>query len=118
MGKPSSDQARRLFAPLIPDLETRAAQFETDIDVVDDELIALLAVEIDTACTGLSAAIPTGDVDTIREYAHTLQGMGGAASVPEISVVGEEFSSAARAGDFQRCTLLMQALVEWRNSWR
>ena len=116
-GHPDVALARQLFAPLIPDLAIRSTEFETDVDVVDDELIELLAAEIDAACAGLATAIPAGDEAAIREHAHALQGMGGAASVSDVSVVGEEFSAAARQQQFERCAALLHALQQWRDAW-
>lgn len=116
--RPYIARARHLFSACIPDLAARAVQFETDIDAMDDELEALLAAEIDAACQGLTTAIPAKDTSVIREHAHALQGMGGAAGIPDLSVLGEDLSAAARQNDFTRCGILANALRDWRQSWQ
>ncbi len=114
---PVSTLASACLAKLIPDLAIRAENFRTDIDVADEELMALFAEEIRRVADGLSHAVPERDEERIRNHAHTLQGMGGAAGAPEISVLGEEFSSAARSGKYSRCEELLDAFLAWRQAW-
>jgi len=114
---PSRELSVKWFGDQIPDLEGRAALFLTDLNVVDEELLELFATEIDGAVTGLFTAVDEKDVAAIREYAHTLQGMGGTVGAPEISVLGDELSLRARAADFSRCRHLLAAFQGWRTEW-
>lgn len=114
---PSRQLAAEWFEALIPDLSDRIGDFETDLSVLDDELVELFNQEIDQCVKGLIEAIDALDEKQIREYAHTLQGMGGAVGAPEISVLGEEFSRAAMAADGSRCRALLTALQGWCLNW-
>ncbi len=105
------------FHGLIPDLAARAERFQTSTDAVDEEVLHLFVEEIRVAIRGLSAAIEAGDGKGVRDHAHSLQGMGGTAGSPEISVVGEELSRCARQGDFGRCAELTSRLDGWQMSW-
>ncbi len=100
----------------ISDLETRAKNYETDVDVLDDELRDLFNQELKRALEKLLVAVPEQDESTIRDCAHTLLGIGGVAGAPEISVLGEELSQSAKTHQWTRCTALVHALAEWENS--
>lgn len=108
--------ALNLFDDLISDLTNRAEAFRTDMDVLDDELLELFLTEIRRVVDGLFKTIPDQDEHAIREYAHSLLGMGGVAGSPEISVVGEEVSKAAKMQEWERCTILTQTLDKWLHS--
>ncbi len=114
---PSRDLARKWFEGQIPDLDVRAQGFMTDLNVVDDELLALFIEEINRAVQGLTETVDAQDEMGIREHAHTLQGMGGTVGAPEISVLGEEMSARARAGAFSGCRRLLAAFQGWRSEW-
>ena len=105
------------FQDLIPELVARSEAFRISTDAVDEEALCLFADEIRLAIRGLSAAIADRDGDGIRRQAHSLQGMGGTAGSPEISVVGEELSRCARQNDFGRCAELTTRLDGWQMQW-
>lgn len=114
---PERALAQKWFAEQIPDLVERSAGFMTDLNVVDDELLALFVEEIDRAVQGLIVTVEAQDVAGIREHAHTLQGMGGTVGAPEISVLGEELSARAREGNFSKCRHLLAAFQGWQSEW-
>jgi len=114
---PSLNLAEIWFGELIPDLEDRAKDFKTDVNLVDDELIQLFKEEISGAVSGLLSGIGDKNEQTVREAAHTLQGMGGVAGAPEISVVGEEFSRSAIDNDWDRSQQMLEQLKGWLQAW-
>ena len=105
--------AAELFRDLIPDLTERATAFRVSGEFVDDAVLAAFERQMASAREALRTALKAADEAGIRRQAHSLQGMGGAAGAPEISVVGEELSRSARAGDFARCAVLTARLTEW-----
>lgn len=105
------------FQDMIPDLESRAQAFRTSLDEVDEELLGLFAKQLRLIINVLRIAIAAHDIDSIRAQAHSLQGMGGTAGSPEISVVGEELSRYARQGDLGRCADLTSRLDHWQKTW-
>lgn len=115
--KPSPELAHAAFGELIPDLAEQAALFRSDTDVTDQELLEIFADEIRKVEQGMGPAINGQDVATLREHAHTLQGMGGAVGAPEISAVGAAFSKAAQSGDFRRCQNIFEAFCVWHKAW-
>jgi DNA-binding response OmpR family regulator/anti-sigma regulatory factor (Ser/Thr protein kinase) len=98
---------------LIPDLNARAENFRVSNEFVDDAVLAAFARQMASVKAALRSALDAGDEAGIRRQAHSLQGMGGAAGAPEISVVGEELSRAAKVGDFPRCAALTARLADW-----
>ncbi len=114
---PDQELSITWFQDLIPDLASRAEAFRTTSDGVGDELLRLFAEQIRLAIYALRDAIATGDVNGIREQAHSLLGMGGTAGSPEISVVGDELSNCAKKGDIARCGELTMRLDRWQLSW-
>lgn len=98
---------------LIQNLDARARQYETDTDVLDDELRELFEQELRRTLEDLLVAVPTEQEMAVRDCAHTLLGMGGVAGAPEISVLGEELSAAAKAHDWNRCAALTRGLEAW-----
>ncbi|MEI6219275.1 MAG: response regulator, partial [bacterium] len=111
------DLGTRWFHDLIPDLASRAQAFRTSADAVDEDIMRLFAEQMRLAIHALHGAIATGDMDGIRRQAHSLQGMGGTAGSPEISVVGEELSRCAKRGDLSRCGELTTRLDSWQTNW-
>lgn len=108
--------ARQWLLPLIPDLAARSEAYRTDFGGMDDTLFLAFLQQIDLAAQGIGEAIAQADEQEVRRHAHTLQGMGGTVGLPEISVLGDVLSTAARAGDFVRCRGLLQALLGWRDT--
>ncbi|MBM4164932.1 MAG: response regulator [Lentisphaerae bacterium] len=102
-----------LFLDLIPGLAGRAEAFRGSDEFVDDAVLAAFERQMALTVAALRTAVDTTDEAGIRRQAHSLQGMGGAAGAPEISVVGEELSLAAKAGDFARCSALAAQLAAW-----
>lgn len=114
---PGPELAERWFGNLIPDLQARTEQFRSDLNVVDDELIQLFVEELNRASIGLMNAMEHADFMEIRNHAHTLQGMGGTAGAPEISVLGEAISLSAKAEDLSRCRHYLVAFQGWLSEW-
>lgn len=112
----SESLAEHWFGSLV-DL-ANAEQFRTDMDVMDEELLALFREEIHGAVEGLKESLLAKDLMQIRGHAHSLQGMGGAAGAPEISLVGLALSDAAKAEEFERLKRLIDALAGWEIGWR
>lgn len=115
---PSRDLGQRWFGGLIPDLEARSGDFETDLNVLDEELLQLFYEQIVVSVEEVRQGIGAADAKQIRESAHSLQGMGGVVGAPEISVLGVAFSEAAIAEDWCRCGELLTALEGWQGEWR
>jgi anti-sigma regulatory factor (Ser/Thr protein kinase)/HPt (histidine-containing phosphotransfer) domain-containing protein len=115
---PSRDLGQRWFGGLIPDLAARSGEFETDLNVLDEELLQLFHEQILLSVEELRQGIGSFDALKIRESAHSLQGMGGVVGAPEISVLGVAFSEAAIAEDWKRCGDLLTALEGWQAEWR
>ncbi len=103
----------RLFLDLIPDVPERAEAFRVSGDFVDDAVLAAFDRQMASSVAALRTAVDEADEEGIRRQAHSLQGMGGAAGAPEISVVGEELGRSARAGDFARCAALVARIASW-----
>lgn len=114
---PSQRTEETFFCDLIPDLEARIENFRTNSAVIDDEILNLFAEQMRVIIHALQHAIHVKDVDEIRRQAHSLQGMGGTAGAPEISVVGEELSRYAKKNDLERCRQLTERLDVWQNTW-
>ncbi len=114
---PKQDLWMSYFLDLIPDMVLRAETFRTSGDVVDEEVLCVFADQMRLTIRALHGAIDENDADRIRRQAHSLQGMGGTAGVPEISVVGEELSQLAKQGDFARCRDLITRLDRWQGDW-
>ena len=66
-----------------------------------------------TTADALTVACARHDTQVVRDKAHSLEGMGGTLGFPEISVVGRELSSAARASQWERCTAFAERLSRW-----
>ncbi len=109
--------ARQWLLPLIPDLAARSEAYRTDFVGMDDTLRQAFNQQIELAARGIGEAIAQADEQGIRRHAHTLQGMGGTVGLPEISVLGYDLGTAARAGDFARCRDLLRALVGWSETF-
>ena len=107
------NDAAAIFLDVIPDLIERATTFRVSSEFVDDAVLAAFQRQMEKVRTALAAALEGADLAEIRRQAHSLQGMGGAAGAPEISVVGEELSRAAKADDTARCAALVARLAEW-----
>ncbi|MCX7010804.1 MAG: response regulator [Kiritimatiellaeota bacterium] len=102
-----------LFANLIPDLDYRAAAFRVGSGEMDKEIMALFGAQMAEIIRDLPSAVWAANEIAVRRHAHSLTGMGGTVGEAEISVVGEELSVAAKAGDFARCGRLVAALQQW-----
>jgi len=117
-GTPKQDVWISYFSDLIPDMVLRTETFRTSGDVVDEEVLSIFEEQMRLSIHALHGAIEESDADRIRRQAHSLQGMGGTAGVPEISVVGEELSQLAKQGDFARCRDIITRLDRWQGDWR
>jgi len=111
-GAPAPD-ANSLFTALIPDLVRRAAPFHVGPGEMDAEILELFSAQMAELIRDLPAAVRAANETEVRRCAHSLTGMGGTVGEAEISVVGEELSAAAKAGDFARCGRLVTALQQW-----
>jgi CheY-like chemotaxis protein/anti-sigma regulatory factor (Ser/Thr protein kinase) len=109
----AGESAVTLFLDLIPDLAERAEAFRVSGEFVDDAVMAAFERQMASIRTSLKSALDAADEAGIRRHAHSLQGMGGTAGTPEISVIGEELGRSAKAGDFARCTALALRLEDW-----
>jgi len=114
---PATSLAATWFGDLVDQLEKQAESYQTDLDIMDPEVLELFAEEIREAVAGLQLSVDQRDEQAVRRYAHTLQGMGGTAGAPEISVVGRELSDAAKQNDFERIATFTRALEGWEREW-
>jgi HPt (histidine-containing phosphotransfer) domain-containing protein len=105
------------FLDLIPDVVLRAQKFRTSWDVADEEILSVFADQMRLSIRALHAAVEENNPELIRRQAHKLQGMGGTAGFPEISVVGEELSKCAKQDDFEGCRHLVERLDRWQANW-
>ena len=110
---PAVADAKSLFTPLIPDLARRIAPFRVGAPEMDDEILGMFSQQMAEMVRELPAAVRAANETEVRRHAHSLTGMGGTVGEPEISVVGEELSSAAKSGDYARCARLVAALQQW-----
>ena len=111
---PGQNLGTAYFLDLIPDMVLRAETFRTSWDITDEELMRVFAEQMRLTIHALYGAVENNDADRIRRQAHSLQGMGGTAGAPEISVVGEELSRLAKQGDLERCRHLITRLERWQ----
>lgn len=102
---------------LIPDLDGRVSQFETDPFEVDDELTAVFCEELERLTGDLQTGLDTRDSEMIRLAAHSIKGMSGTVGLPEISVLTQEIELMLRRGRMERCTMLCNALIDWSRSF-
>jgi CheY-like chemotaxis protein/anti-sigma regulatory factor (Ser/Thr protein kinase)/HPt (histidine-containing phosphotransfer) domain-containing protein len=102
-----------MFRDLIPNLSERAEAFCVSGEFLDDAVLAAFEEQMASTVEELRVAVDMADEAGVRRQAHSLQGMGGAAGAPEISVVGEELSRLAREGDFALCAALAARLANW-----
>jgi len=102
-----------LFASLIPGLQQQADAYRVTTSEIDEEIIALFFNQLIEMTSALVVAVANRDINEVRICAHTLQGTGGTIGAPELSVVGVELSTAAKQGDFDRCSALLAALKQW-----
>lgn len=102
-----------LWRDLIPDIDERAARKRVDCSAVDEEVRAMFMDQVREALADLRTSIAAGDAMAVRRVAHMLQGTGGAVGVPEITILGEALSAAARAADWGRCADLAARLRRW-----
>ena len=58
----------------------------------------------------ITAAIMTGDMDAVRENAHSLKGASGNLSVTKVYEYSEALEAAARTGDFPRVITALESL--------
>ncbi len=72
-----ASSAYAFFADLIPDLAARSREFIVELDVIDEEILALYANQIREMVASLAGARTARDADTIRAHAHSLEGTGG-----------------------------------------
>ncbi len=114
---PGQSLGAAYFQDLIPDMVVRAETFRTSWDIMDETILRVFAEQMRLIICALHGAIEDNDADRIRRQAHSLQGMGGTAGVPEISVVGDELSLLAKQGDFERCHQLAERLNRWQGDW-
>jgi len=105
------------FLDLIPDLDRRIETYRVSSEIVDEEVAQAFADQMRLIILGLHEALESKDVERLRRQGHSLQGMGGTAGVPEISVVGEELSRLAKQGDLERCRELTMRLNLWQGDW-
>ncbi len=111
---PASQRRRAALAAAIPDLEARQGRFDTGVETVEADIFTAFLDYLVQLAGELDAAAEAGATDRIRAIGHSIKGMGGSCAAPEISVLGEEFEIAARAGDLPRCRVLLAALRGWR----
>ncbi len=110
--------ASACFAPLVPDLARRAGPFRVNPTELDADILALFVEQMVAIIRDLPSAVEKADASAIRQHAHSLMGMGGTVGEPEISVVGEDLSTAAKSGDMARCRQLAAALAQWIAAFR
>jgi len=105
--------AEPFFASLIPGLRCLADAYRVNTSEVDAEILDLFVEQLRLVVAALEEAVAARDWDRVRQGALSLQGMGGTIGAPEISVVGVEFSAAAKREDCDRCARLLAAIQEW-----
>jgi HPt (histidine-containing phosphotransfer) domain-containing protein len=98
---------------LVPDLDSRIDAFRVDFDEVDDELIAAFKEELTAQADRLKKGIAGGELEPVRQAAHSVKGMGGTIGLPEISVLAHEIELRAKAGDTATCAALGEAFMQW-----
>jgi len=107
-----------MIADVVPDLESRKGVYQVDAMELDDELREAFLEQLDINNDGIRKGVREGDLEAIASTAHSIKGMGGTIGKPEMSVLGEELESAAKAGDEARCGRLAGVVDEWLRLFR
>ena len=106
-------RAVEMVRELVPDLETRIAQFEVEPFELDEELIEAFREELEHLSDEMQAGLDSADDEQIRLAIHSIKGMSGTMGLPEISVLAQEIELTLRAGERERFALLSNALIAW-----
>lgn len=109
--------AVEMVRQIVPDVDSRMGQFQTEEFEVDDELISAFCEELERLTGDLKTGFDTGDFELTRKSAHSLKGMCGTMGFPEISVLSQEIEITLRAGRMERCAQLGRALLDWAAKW-
>ena len=108
---------RARLLPLLPDLAVQAENYRVDTREVDDEICALFKEQLGVMAAALPRSVAVSDWDTLRQHAHSLQGMGGTVGFPDLSVAGFALSAAAKKSDLARCGQLVDVLTIWAREY-
>ena len=100
-------------AELIPDIAARTEAFTVDTEAVDEELVEIFLEEIRRLTGELQRGLDQQNSETIRMAAHSIKGMGGTMGLPEISGLGLEIETFAKAGTIGETSPLINALIGW-----
>ncbi|MCX7818992.1 MAG: Hpt domain-containing protein [Kiritimatiellae bacterium] len=103
---------------LIPDIETRAAPFRVSEPATDAEIREIFCDHLAEQLGAARNACAAHDAEAVRALGHSLQGAGGTVGLAAVSVVGLELCSAARAGEWDRCSALLERLQQWLTAAR
>ncbi|MCU0858029.1 MAG: Hpt domain-containing protein [Pontiellaceae bacterium] len=109
--------AVEMVRQIVPDVDSRMSQFQTDEFELDDDLISAFCEELTRLTGDLKTGFDTSDFELTRKSAHSLKGMCGTMGLPEISVLCQEIEFTLRAGRIERCAQLGRALLDWAANW-
>jgi len=110
---PWASQGTGFWLDLVPDIVERAKPFCVADPASDLEVRAIFCEHLESQLGRASVACEAHDAIPLRELGHSLQGAGGTVGLAAMSVVGLELSTAARAGDWARCRLIVERLRQW-----
>ena len=102
---------------LVPDLEGRISQFEVEPFELDEELMDAFREELERLSGDLQTGLDESNNENARLAVHSIKGMSGTMGLPEISVLAQEIEMTLRADEFDRTTLLSNALIKWAHDF-
>ena len=88
----------------------RSVMRDVGVEEVVELTLAVYVEEAKILFARLSAAVSSGDVETIRATAHTLKGSSGIIWARDLEGFLEQLEIAAQEGDLTRATLLFDAV--------
>lgn len=102
-----------MIRDLVHNFDERLTRYQVEYDDSNDDLLALFFEQIVASNLEIKSSLTAHHLAEIAKAAHTVKGMGGTVGAPEISLLGEEIESAAKANDLSRCKNLARLLEQW-----
>ena len=113
MADNSTFDSRTFLRQEIDDLDRQIEDFDVGGMEMDDELLELFMTQFKDIAEAARKAVDTSEMQSLARNGHSLKGMGGSVSLPEISVLGRSLEQSAIAEDTGRCLVLVNLLENW-----
>ena len=114
----SLKSVREVMRRDIPNFDARCEVYQSAIDEMDEEIMALFVEQMALRLKALEEAIPAREYGSVKWAAHSIKGMGGTVGYAEVSVVAEDMEFAAAEEDLARCSRNLQRLELWFEAFR